>query len=332
MAKKVRVSDESLNVYGFWVKTSGIDTSDFLKNPIMLWNHSRTWLGTEEEVLPIGIWNDLVVSGSEMTAVPEFDTEDEFANKVAVKFDKGHLRAASIGIQILEWSEDPSMLKSGQTRPTVTKCKLREISIVDIPANKNAVTLYDMDGKVLNLTDAGSLDLLPTLTLASQLSTEMEELKKVAVSLGLHENATVAEIQKAISDLRADASKNAADLKAFKDQQLADQKAQAKTLLDEAVKDGRVQQNLRGNYEKLFDADFESAKSILEGLKPVQKLSEFAKPDSGSGEGTYQGKTFSQLRKESPKVLETLKAQNFELFNQLYKAEYGKNYKVDQPD
>lgn len=330
MSKKVRVSDESLNVYGFWVKTSGIDTSDFVKNPICLWNHNQSWRGLEDEVLPIGIWKDLSVNGAEMTAVPELDTEDSFAKRISDKFEKGHLRAASIGIQILEWSEDPALLKSGQTRPTVTRCKLREISLVDIPANKNAVVLYDQDGSVLNLSDAGALPALPTIT-SQSVQTNMEEVKTLAAQLGLPNTATLADVLAGINDLKklkADNDTLRAQLKDWQDKQAEARKTEVKALLDAALSDRRISAAARPVYEKLFEADFDSAKVALESLpKPVGLASFTADGDKNdAGKLTHNGKTFSQLSKDDSAALTALKSTDFAKFNALFKSEYGKDF------
>lgn len=331
MPKRVRITDESLNSYGFWIKTSGIDTSDFLKNPLMLWNHSRAWRGTEDEVLPIGVWKDLEVSGAEMSAIPDIDKDDLFSSRIAKKFEKGHIVAASIGVQILEWSDDPSFLKAGQTRPTVTKCKLREVSLVDIPSNKNALVLYDQDGELVNLSDEGSLQKLPTLL--SPPTTEMDDLKTLAAVLGLPQTATLADVQAKIAALQSLAAENftlKADLKKFEEAQAESRKAEVKSLLDDAVADNRIPQGSRGTYEKLFDADFESTKAAVEALPKVVKLSEVASagsPGGGLGKFTYDGKSFSELSRENPGVLSSLKENDIETFKRLYKAEFGKDYK-----
>jgi len=332
MSKRIRVTDESLNSYGFWVKTSGIDLSDFKNNPICLWNHAQPWRGMEDEILPIGIWKDLSVNGAEITAIPEIDTEDEFSSRIAKKFEKGHLRAASIGIQILEWSESADLLKPGQTRPTVTKSKLREISLCDIPSNKNALVLYDQDGSVVNLSDPGTLQNLPTL-ISQPVQTEMNELESMALFLRMPKTATLADVQAKIADLQGLVAENdslKANLKAFKDAQADARKVEIKSLLDKAVEENRVPQGQRGTYEKLFEADYDSAKSVLDSLPKAIKLSDF--PAGGkqgeSGKFTYDGKSFSQLSKENPSVLASLKENDLETFKQLYKAEYGKDYKV----
>lgn len=331
MSKRFRVQNESLNSYGFWVKTSGLDLTDFKKNPICLWNHNRGWRGSEEDILPIGIWTDLKVDGEEITAIPEIDTEDPFAAKIATKVEKGHIKAASIGIQILEWSDDPALLKTGQTRPTVTKSRLFEISICDIPSNKDSVVLYDVDGDVINLSDAGGLQKLPTLQ-SQPVTTDMEELKLLAVTLGLPATATLSEVQGKIAELlalRGAIEVMKAELKAFKDAQAEARKVEAKNLLDAAVSDNRIPQAQRSIYETLMERDFDSTKALIDGLPKVAKLSEFPAGNPGGGEGafTFNGKTFSQLSKDDPKLLETLKANDIATFKQLYKAEFGKEYK-----
>ena len=60
---------------------------------------------------------------------------------------------ASIGITPTAWEEDAKLLKPGQTRPTVTKSKIKEASIVDIGSNENALALYDDNGNIYELSD-----------------------------------------------------------------------------------------------------------------------------------------------------------------------------------
>jgi hypothetical protein len=194
--KQFRVTNERLNAYGFWVKTSGIDLSDFQENPVMLKMHQR-WDG-----MPIGRWEGITVQGDEILMTPVFDDEDEDALKVKRKVERGFLKAASIGIEILEVSDELSMLKPGQRRPTVTKSKLLEVSIVDIPANGAAVSLYkrDQEGKLvcLNASKEGEIDvLLPVIT--------KQPMKAVNFSLGLPEDAKEEAILAAITALKGQA-------------------------------------------------------------------------------------------------------------------------------
>lgn len=56
MAYTFLLSDETINSYGTRVLTAGIRLENFLKNPIMLWNHTRAWSDKEDQILPIGRW------------------------------------------------------------------------------------------------------------------------------------------------------------------------------------------------------------------------------------------------------------------------------------
>ena len=139
------VSDESLNKYGTRVLTDGIDLSEFRENPVLFWNHKRDddgFFGTSaKNHYPIGRWENLRIEEGKLIADAVLDLKDTTGAKVAQKIRDGFINAASIGIEVHGMSENPDMLLAGQTRPTITDSKLLEISIVDIPANGNALKL-----------------------------------------------------------------------------------------------------------------------------------------------------------------------------------------------
>lgn len=118
------VSDESVNSYGVIVKTSGIDTSRFLKNPIMLYGHDVNNV--------IGYWENIRVEGTVMYADAVFDMDSEFAISIAKKVEKGFLKATSLGIHVLERDTE-----------FIHKAELHEISIVPIGANSNTLKMYN---------------------------------------------------------------------------------------------------------------------------------------------------------------------------------------------
>ena len=161
MGRRVVISDENLNSFGFWVKTDGIDISQFEKNPILLWMHNRAFRGTKDEVLPIGRVEDLKFENGALTGLPVFDQNDEFAKTIESKWEAKILNMCSPGLQPVELSEAPEFLKSGQIRPTLLKSKLRELSIADLGSNDNALALalYDNDGQLITLSDGVENDL-----------------------------------------------------------------------------------------------------------------------------------------------------------------------------
>lgn len=315
------VSDESVNSYGSWVVTEGIDMTDFLKNPVMLWNHTRTWRGTTDEVLPIGRWENLRIEKGKLLADAVFDGADEFAQKIAAKVDGGFLKGASIGIRPVEYSEDTKLVKPGQRYATVTKSRLMEISIVDIPANKNAVALYDADGQILTLGDNG--EGLPMPPLTAQKQSDDMDLKETAKALGLAETASQADINAAI------ARQNAL-LQTLNDRAEEARKTQRNELIGMALSDGRLHTDAqRPVWEKLFDTDFETAKTALEALPKVQKLADFPKGQTTEPGGTAQhkGMTFSELSKKEPAELARLQKADPATFKSLYLSEYGVDWK-----
>jgi HK97 family phage prohead protease len=153
MAKTFICSDESINRYGFRVLTSGIDITNFKKNPVMLFDHESMSWGGDIYNGPIGRWDEIKKSDGQLLANAIIDEDDPKGKILSNKVEKDFIRAASIGFRIIETSEDPKLMLPGQTRPTVTKCELIEISIVGIPANKNAISLYDDAGTRIELKD-----------------------------------------------------------------------------------------------------------------------------------------------------------------------------------
>ena len=156
------LSDESVNDFGFRILTDGIDITRFKKNPIMLYGHIRAFEGKGKDgtILPIGRWENIRKKDGQLLADAVFDEDDKFAMKVASKVDKGILNAASSGLDLTEYSEDPKLMKKGQVLPTITKSVLKEGSIADVPGNGNAVKLYGKEVTVsIGLSDSNPQDL-----------------------------------------------------------------------------------------------------------------------------------------------------------------------------
>ena len=326
--KRIVISDESINSYGFWVMTDGIDLSAFLKNPVMLWNHNRGGLGVTSDQLPIGIWKDLRIengpstgSGPVLTGEPVFDENDEFAVKIKQKYESGILNACSIGFAPLEWSDAPEMLKEGQKVATVTRCRLLEISICDIPSNANAtVVLYDDDNKAINLSD------LPNKAIGPKINNNMP--KEIALTLGLDENASpqacVDAIQRKddeIASLKAQKATLEAKEKARELAEAEARKQEAVTLLDDAVKKGRIDATVRPQFEKLFELDHEAAKTALAALPERNPLE--AKP-AGTDDGDLCKMSWDELDK-SDRLYE-LKTKHPEIYQQKFNEKFNKKH------
>lgn len=192
------VSDESVNSYGMVTLTAGIDTSRFEQNPVMFYMHERATI--------VGRWENIRKEDDKLLADAVFDDTTPIGKQVKDQVEKGFLRAASIGIEIVE-------RKTIKGVDTVAKCILNEISIVDVPANENALKLYRRNGRnVLRLVE------------------NVTDLRSAIIDvLGLESDVTDSEI---LAEIRA--LKNAPD----------DETIQ----VDEAIKNGFIESNSRQDF------------------------------------------------------------------------------------
>lgn len=170
------ISDESVNRYGYRILSRGMSTTSFEKNPVVFYNH-----GTSS--LPIGKGKNLQYElDGTITLDIDFDLEDEQAVAVQKKAERGFLNACSVGIDVLETSTDEAVVLAGQTRPTVTRSELLELSICGIPGNRNALRLNGIHKEDIE-------HILPRINHKKAL-----KMKRVFEQLGLPETATEEDI------------------------------------------------------------------------------------------------------------------------------------------
>lgn len=312
MAKEVIISNSRVNCYGSRVLTSGIDVTQFKRNPILLWMHRRGW----GDSMPIGRIEDLRIEGDNLIGTPVFDEKDEFAKKIAQKWEDDFLRMASAGIEIVEHSTAPELILQGQTRPTVTRCRLEEVSIVDIGGNDDALKLYH-NGKLLNLAKGEDNEHLPLLELsAAEPETKPQNQnkmnKEILLLLGLPEAATENDALGAIRLLKE---------KAEKVETLTLSSITA--VVDAAVTDRRITADQKEHFVELGKkAGVESLSATLALMKAAVKPTEVVTP-SADAPTTDQPKTFAKLSEVPADQIKELKLSNLKEYIRLYKAEYG---------
>lgn len=152
--KRLIISTEAVNCYGFRILTSGIDLKQYKNNPILLYMHIRPVGNSKDQILPLGFISDLQVDGTVLSGIPNFDNSDSFAVSIYNKVENGTLKMCSAGLKALEFSDDRALMIDGQTQPTITKSILIEVSIADIGGNPEAlaVALYNKDGQIITLS------------------------------------------------------------------------------------------------------------------------------------------------------------------------------------
>ena len=324
------VTDEnSINLYGFRVMTDGIDLTQFKRNPIMLYMHQRKqWNPSGDEV--IGKWEAIAKKDGQLLMTPKFDEAEEFAKKIKGKVERNFIKMSSIGFRVIETSNDPKHMLQGQTRPTVMKCKLVEVSIVDVGANDNAMKLYAGDGEMIQLNDA-----LPLLSEPknenSKNKNNMNELKLIATSLGLKDDADLATILSAVGTLKQDVLDSETKFKNLEKEVTDTNQAEATSLMAK-LKDAKLVDDAQlETYKSLFAADHANTKNVVEGMlaasKPSASSNKLDKFITGLGaEGDEDPKaeklSFEKLSMEDPKRLAKIEKEQPELFEKLL-AEYA---------
>lgn len=319
--------DETVNTYGFRMLTAGANLDEFRKNPVMFINHA-------DYELPIGRWENIRIEGAQILADAVFDENDEQAVRVMKKVEDDFIRAASIGTwPPEELSDAPELKLEGQTMPTVTKWTVREASIVTIGANHNALAMYDRTtGQRLDLTDASTIVRL--MDCAAETTNHIinnDMTKTVKGILNLQDSATDAEVVAAVEALQAaneTLAKENATLKAEAEQKEQErrnaQKAQAATLVDAAIKDGRIDASGRDAYLELFDKDFENAKKVLAVIPQRGSIAsriEQTRTDTQALPADLKDKSWDELDRAGRLV--ELRDKDPELFREKFKARFG---------
>ena len=308
MGKRVRISNDSLNSYGSRVLTSGMDVSQYNRNPVLLYMHERGNV--------VGYVKDLKVENNEVTGELMFDCASELSQRCKKQFEFGSLRMVSAGLEILEMSEDKDLLVVGQTRPTITKSKLFEVSVADVGANDDALVLQ-RNGKMITLGRDGDCDLPLLNNNNKQQKTEEMDNKTIALQLGLPETATEAEISAKIAELKAVKEQNASLLQEKEKLTLA----RINSLVDQAIADKRIELNNKDQFVELGKKiGAEELEKTLKAMHPAVKLSSVLGHQGGAPAGDQ---TFTKLSEVPRDQIATLRSENPEEYKRLYKAEYG---------
>ena len=240
-----------------------------------------------------------------MQADPVFDDGDELGAEVKRKYEGDFLRAASIGLIVL----DMQLINDVWT---VTKSELLEASIVSIPADAGAVVLYNDKKEVLSFeqlqlefnnyqtNQKEKMELKLSQSTIESLELQTDEVNAKSVELA------VAEKDRKIAQLTA-------DLKTQKDAQITD-------FLSNAVKVGKITEAEKVQFEKLAASNFESVKAIIDA-KPETATETLAdKVQKSNLTAGREGWTYMDWMKKDQKGLEKLKHESPKEFEELKKT------------
>ena len=316
-----RVTDDSnLNSFGFRILVSGIDTSGFLVNPIMLHEH-------DSDRLPTGTWKDLIKGNNDITAIPEFDENDPFAVTIKNKVEKNIIKMASIGVEPIEWSNDAQYKLPGQQLPTLIKSKLKEISTCTFGSDMNAIKLIDSTGKVLTLNKKVFDNYIK------------QSVNYNNNNLSIMENQTIIQLKAAIgisdktdAEMLAMVIKNnneVVTLKAANDTltaenaalKTASENSKKEVVLQKAVDEKKITLKEKEVYLKL---SIEDIKAVVDTKKAATDFKSMTEEGNKEVEGLLK-LSWKELDKQGKLV--QLKESNIEVFKSKFKEEFKKEYK-----
>ena len=306
--KEFCITDDSVNVYGYRCLTAGLQLDEVKKNPIGFHMHNR------EKGIVVR-WDDFRIDGNKVFAKPVINLSHPEGQAIADQIEAGFLNAASVGkIVVLEASGAKDLKLPGQTKPTVTKWFFRELSLVDIPGNYNALAnLYDKDDNELNLSD------IENFTINNMSNTL--EAAVILAALNLKdgdESAVVTAINNLVD--KADKADEYKDLLDAKDLELKTVKAETVTKeVQDLIAAGKAGKKLTNELASKLEKDYAENPSGLKDLidtMPAQVMINDELKDSGK----YDGKTWDDLYTSNE--LETVRRSFPDLYDKLKDQKY----------
>ena len=303
----VLCDSETINSYGFKTDVNGINLSRFEKNPVMLYQHNPHMV--------IGRWEDIKIEGGQLSATPVFDMEDPEAAEIARKVEQGFIKGCSMGIVIKQMTRTKGI-------DTATESVLLEASIVSIPADENALVVYDSEDKQnqLSINDFNKLFYIMEKKEKPELQPDNSEITLSQRNMELQ--AQVDEQTDTIKALNAKIDELKRDL-AERDYR------EAEAFVGKAIADGKITEEVKSealsfylSFPKETEKLFASIKGIADEPSALQEssisLSEMV------NQKAEHSQTWDELDRAGK--LRNLKADNPEEFKRLYKEKFHKEW------
>lgn len=260
MGNRVRLTNDTLNSYGYRVLTEGVDITQYERNPILLYMHNRG--------KAIGLIKDIKKENGEITGELAFDEATELSTQCKKQWDFGSLRMVSIGFEIVETSEAAELIVPGQRYATVTKARLIEVSLVDIGANNDAIRLHK-DGQLITLSEGGDCP-LPRLNHKPTNNQPQMDIKTLALTLGLPETADEAAVNAKLAELKT-ANDDVENIRRENEQLKLSQVTAA---VDAAIAAKKIPAEKKQHFLDLGKSvGIETLNATLDAITPAPKLS-----------------------------------------------------------
>ncbi|WP_306353700.1 hypothetical protein [Flavobacterium sp. '19STA2R22 D10 B1'] len=317
--KEYCLTDDSVNVYKYRCLTSGLLLDEFKKNPIGFYMHDR------DKGVAVR-WEDFRIEGSKLFAKPVVNLSHPDGENIVNQIENGFLNAASVGrIVCLEASDDVKLKLNGQTGATITKWFPREISLVDIPGNFNALTnanLVDIDDNELDLDDfvkpinketMNGVLLAGTLLTALNLSDKSTDVDVTVVIQNLIDKAAKVDgLEKNLSDKTAEIETLKSESTTKEVQDLIAKGQSDKKVTNEMAT--KLKEDYATNPKGLKDLldIIPSQTSVVDTLKDLSAADEFV---GKKWDDLYASNQLEMVRQKFPDLYEKLKQEKYPNIN-----------------
>lgn len=315
MSKKVFIAnnEKKKNSYGFRVLTAGINLEErFKDNPVCLNNHVNDTKNT------LGTWINVKKDGAILSAEPKFNTKDPEGEEVVRKVNEDVLKGCSMGIMF-----NPADLVYQDDELVLLQCVLFEISIVPVPSNASAITLYNTEGVKLSEDDIKSF----CLSAQQKQSFNNNTMKQVITYLQLDANADEAAVLAGIKAIEAKLSASETEKTTLQGQVTALQAAETARLSAEldaemtlAKKDGRID---AAGEEPIREMPAASALKLLKAL-PKRKSVQEQVDEQGDGKELDRFDKLSWRQLDQQNLLQSIKLNHPDYYAQRFEQQYGR--------
>ena len=300
----VLCDSETINSYGFKTDVKGINLSRFEKNPVMLYQHNPQMV--------IGRWEDIKIEGGQLSATPVFDMEDPEAAEIARKVEQGFIKGCSMGIVIKQMTRTKGI-------DTATESVLLEASIVSIPADENALVVYDSEDKQnqLSINDFNKLFYIMEKK-EPELQPDNSEITLSQRNMELQ--AQVDEQTDTIKALNAKIDELKRDL-AERDYR------EAEAFVDKAIADGKITEEVKSEALSFYLSFPKETEKLFGAIKSADEPSALQRQTLSEmvNQKAEPSQTWDELDRAGK--LRNLKANNPEEFKRLYKEKFHKEWK-----
>lgn len=313
--KEFVVTDNSINVYGFKLLTSGYLKDEFLKIPYGYYDHK------DEDGILVR-WEDMRIDGEKVLAKPVINLNHSRGQRTVEEIENGFVKSASVGkLVILETTTEPHPTEKGKVVTVGTKWYNRELSLVGLPGNRNAtIQLYDGNDKEIQLSD-----FLNTTIVMEKPKIPIVVLQ--ALNLSDTDSENVSEALRVIQDLTDKAARTDKAEKALKDLQESVGKMAMKNLLDEAQTPGKakITNELRAKLETQYAGrPLQDLKDLLDNMQVIGGVVEHLNIEADKNKPDYKDladKSLEQLMELD--LADKCLKEYPQLFEQKWIAEHG---------